>query len=218
MSAKYGQFLESAKIELGEQEGRAGCGGEGGREGSGGEWREGLAVCVAALYVKQLLHHTTSLHTLPHLITFVLPLYLTLLPLPVCHSPSLPVVLPPPTNLTGSPVLQRGAVQLNWSPVNAVISGYQIKLRKSNSALFSTYHSLIEDDTSVVISNLAVGERYDFQVRAKVERTDIVMQSFPSNAVAVETYSGEYHSVRYCVTLLRDSHSLVIPLTAIHSI
>ena len=189
---------------------------EGGREG--GEWREGLAVCVAALYVKQLLHHTTSLHTLPHLITFVLPLYLTLLPLPVCHSPSLPVVLPPPTNLTGSPVLQRGAVQLNWSPVNAVISGYQIKLRKSNSALFSTYHSLIQGDTSVVIGNLAVGERYDFQVKAKVERTDIVMQSFPSNAVAVETYSGEYHSVRYCVTLLQDSHSLVIPLTAIRSI
>lgn len=164
------------------------------REGKGERGRMAVCGCV---YVKHSLHTCTqriqciNAPSSPHI---------TLLPLPVCHSPSHPVVLPPPTDLTGTPVLHRGDVQLNWSPVDAVISGYQIMLRKSDSTHFSTYHSLIQGNTSVVISNLAVGERYDFKVKAKEERTDIAVHSFPSNVVAVETYSGEYH-VQYCVTI-----------------
>ena len=127
--------------------------------------------------------------------------------------PLLSVVLPPPTNLNGSPVLRRGAVQLHWTRVNAVISGYQVMFRKadstpSNSAPFSSYHSLIRGNTSVVISNLAVGERYDFQVKAKLDRTDIAMQAFPSEIVVVETYSGECRSSGWwCAT---QRHTLLL--------
>ena len=139
------------------------------------------------------------------------------LPLPVClaahASPLLSVVLPPPTNLNGFPVLRRGAVQLHWTRVNAVISGYQVMFRKadstpSNSAPFSSYHSLIRGNTSVVISNLAVGERYDFQVKAKLDRTDIAMQAFPSEIVVVETYSGECRSSGWWCTTQR--HTLLL--------
>ena len=215
VSSQYGQFLESAQIESGGQgEGQGGRGGAGrkgrGREEGegqrGGAGRRGRGRMGRGRGRTDCEHVRGQFTPLPSLVCHSPPLtrvplhspHLCATPLTRVPLPSPSVVLPPPTNLTGSPLLQRGAVRLQWTGVTAVISGYQIMFRKSDpapsssSTPFSTYHSLVQGNTSVVIDNLAVGRRYDFQVRAKLDRTDVAMQAFPSEVVAVETYSGEY--------------------------